>query len=222
MRTRHRRKALAGLVATAITIAITSGLPSPPASANSATGDVTGGTLTVINADSTVLTTENLGSGGPEIECSPPTVTWNKTGTFFGSWSKTVTTHRAKQIGTQWFVITRTWSSNGTWVGPIFLTSSSSFTQTSRKSTATNKCTAVAGPCTFAVSDISLTGTDTASGSNIAVGDSMTFSGGTNTEGDLGFEVAVTGTAGDCGSLIGADDGAVTFSNVTIVATSVP
>jgi hypothetical protein len=233
MRTRHLGKALAGLAAAAATI----GLLGLPASANSATGNITAGTLTVINADSSVLTTQTLGTGtGTGVTCVASSATLTMSGgASTGTWTATQTSTTGVQIGSQWFtsVLTITFASNTTttWVGTYTGTtgggtlagSGGLATAVLRKSTAGTPCTPVAGPCTITVSGITVAGTHTVDPTpTIAVGDTATVSGGTNGEGDLGFEVAVTGTASDCGSLIAADDGAVTFANVVIGVTSVP
>jgi hypothetical protein len=232
MRTRHLGKAVAGLVAAAATI----GLLGLPASANSATGNITSGTLVVINADSTVLTTQTLGTGGTGVTCVASSATLTMSGNASsGTWTATQTSVTGVQIGTQWFksTLTITLAPNTftTWVGTYTGTtgggtlsgSGGRATAVLERSTAGAPCTPVAGPCTITVSDISLTGTHTVDPTpTIAVGDTATVSGGTNVENDLQFEVAVTGTAGNCGSLIAADDGAVDFSSVVITVTSVP
>jgi hypothetical protein len=229
MKTRHLGKALAGLAATAAAI----GLLGLPASAHTVTSaaEITGGSLAVINADGSTLTTQTLGTGGTGTPCTTPPSSATMTMTDVphpnsttGTWTFISTSCTCIQIGTQKFIslLTITFHpSNGTWVGTY---SGSTLTGTGgtasavlRKATAT--CVAIGGPCTIAVSDISVSGTHTVSPTpDIALGDTANVSGGTNAEGDLGFEVAVTGTATDCGSLIGADDGAVTFTNVTILA----
>jgi hypothetical protein len=234
MRTRHLGKALVGLVAAAATI----GLLGLPAFAHTvtATGVITSGTLTLYASDGTILTTQSLGTTGTGVTCVASSATLTMTdvphpNSTTGTWTATQTSTTGIQIGTQWFtsVLTITFAPNTTttWTGTYSgatLTATNTTPGTGgiatavlRKSTAGAPCTPVAGPCTISVQDIEVTGTHTVNPPpEIAAGDSATVSGGTNSWGDFGFEVAVSGTAGDCGSLIAADDGAVTFANVVI------
>jgi hypothetical protein len=210
MRTRHLGRALVGVVAIAATI----GLLGLPASANTASGTVTSGTLTLIGAEGDNVTTIDLTGAGA-------TVTMSGTCT----WTIGLSSTKGHQIGTQWFRLDLTASFGGTCTSSTLTGTTGSATLVFRKSTATTPLTPVTGfgPCTISVTDISVTGTHTVSPiPTIEVGDTFTFAGGTNVEGDLGFEVARAGTATDCGSLIALDDGAVTFTNVTILITSVP
>jgi hypothetical protein len=237
MRTRHLGRALVGLVAAAATIGLL-GLPGSAHTTASGTGNITSGTLTVINADGTTLTTQTLGTTGTGVTCTASSASLTMTDPDHphdnvGTWTWVQTSSTGVQIGTQWFKsdliialvpnTNTTWSSNYT--GSALTATGGFAVATLTKSSATTPCTPLttAGPCTIRVSNISVTGTHTvAAPPTILPGHSATVSGGTNTEGDLGFEVAVTGTAGNCGSLIAANDGAVTFSTVTFLVTSVP
>jgi hypothetical protein len=242
MRTRHLGKALIGLAATAATV----GLLGLPAAAHtvSATAVITGGTLSLTGSGGPPpITTQTLGTGGTGVSCvaTSGTITMSDgpaaaphAPTTIANWTFTQTSATGVLIGGQWFrsELTITFHpSNGSWVGTYtsgvgggtLTGTGGTATAVLRKSTATTPCVAIAGPCTIAVADISVTGTHTVDPTpDIAVNDTATVSGGTNGEGDLGFEVSVGGTASDCGSLITADDGAASFSNVTILVTSVP
>jgi hypothetical protein len=240
MRTRHLGRALVGLVAAAATI----GLLGLPASAHcvSATGEIIDGDITIINSSSEVLDTINL-DGTEGVTCTESAATLKMddlqgplphTPTTTGTWKATQTSSTGIQIGTQWFksdlVITFAPNTNTTWVSAYsgtVLTATGGFADaTLTKSTATTPCVPLTtGACTIEVRDITVDNTSTHTVSptpDIEDTDSAVVDGGTNVENDLGFEVAVTGGATACGSLLGADDGAVTFSDVTIDVISVP
>jgi hypothetical protein len=228
MRTRPLGKALVGLAIAASTI----GLLGLPASAHtgSGTGEVTAGTLELLGTNSPPpIHTQDLSL--TTTECSPSDTTLfmddlltnPHAPTTTGEWTATLFSDTVVTIGTPTFRAVLNATLSGTYSGSTLTGVTGTATVALRKSTGCTYLT-TAGTCTIAVTNLLVTGTHTVTPTpDIAVNDTATVSGGTPSgAGSLTFEVAVTGTATDCGSLIGADDGAVTVTNVTVLVTSVP
>jgi hypothetical protein len=221
MRTRHLGKAVAGLAAAAATI----GLLGLPASANSGTGEINQGTLTLIGAESQTVHEQDLSSDDPTTECTASSNTLSMSGGTTGTWSATLSSNTAVTIGTTPFKATLSATVGGTYDATTLTGTTGSATATLIRTTAAGSCTPLtgAGNCVITVSGLLVDGTHNVSPTpTIGVGDIATVSGGTNAEGDLGFEVAVNGTATNCASLLGADDGAVTLASVEVEVVSVP
>jgi hypothetical protein len=216
MRTRHLGQALVGLAATALTVGLL-GLP-----AAAATGAITTGTLSLIGAE---------GQGihdfvfPPATPCTSSTASFTMSGTATsGTWVLTIFRNSGENIGGQNFKVTLTMTLTGSYTGeeaPARTLTSGTATMVAIKSTPTDACipNTGAGNCPIQITDLIVSGTHTVtSPPTVQSGAEVYFNGNNGAEGDLAFEVGVTGTLVNCGSLMGADDGAVVLTDMLFVA----
>jgi hypothetical protein len=228
MRTRHLSKTLTALVAAALMI----GLLGLPAAANTATGQITSGTLTLRTADGATLKDFVF---PPATPCTPSSATFSMSGTATsGSWQMTLFRNSGETIGAQNFRVTFQMPSPGaeTLMGTYAASTLSGTSGTSGnagtmrivaiKSTTTDPCIPLmgAGNCTIEITKLIAAGVhDVTPPPTILPGDTATISGNNGPENDLGFEVSVPGTATNCGSLVTADDGSVVLTDIHFLAT---
>jgi hypothetical protein len=212
MRTRHLGQALVALAVAAATI----GVGSLPASAGAIATQA--GTLTVIGAESQVIHVFDF-DPTTSVACAPATDVFTMNSAT-STWALTLSKSLGENVNGQNFKVALTMSLTGTYSGSNLTGTSGTLTAVFVKSTATNSCVpnTGAGNCTLAVTVVPfiVTGTHTVTvPPHIQPGAQVLVSGDNLPEGDLGFEVTVIGTATSCGSLVGADDGAVVLTGLS-------
>ena len=179
-----------GMVALATAFVCVVALASP-ASATTATGEVTGGTITLINSTGTVTDTITLGggtSGGTGCSSSITAVT-NTTTTSTTTWQITgfATVGRFK-LGTTWYVaaLTRTNSTAGTVTSVTTTTATLNsatlnlnavISNTTFQADTDTSCTTSGAKCRFSSVAISLQGTYSGNIDGIAISDTIHVTG---------------------------------------------